>query len=134
MKNLYNNIKNWNIQGGKGTLLKIYRILAIIDSIIFIILSIILFFIGLFLYRSVGLAIVFLLSSILLSVIFLISAALFHGEEELFNILKKIEKEKNKNTINNKDNDALDAKIQLLNKKIDEYSSTDINKESEEKE
>ena len=84
--------------------------------------------------RSVGLAIVFLLSSILLSVIFLISAALFHGEEELFNILKKIEKEKNKNTINNKDNDALDAKIQLLNKKIDEYSSTDINKESEEKE
>ena len=70
----------------------------------------------------------------MLSVIFLISAALFNGEEELFNILKKIEKEKNKNTINNKDNDALDAKIQLLNKKIDEYSSTDINKESEEKE
>ena len=134
MKKLYDNIKNWYVQGGKGTLLKIYRILAIIDSIIFIILSIILFFIGLFLYRSVGLAIVFLLLSILLSVIFLISAALFHGEEELFNILKKIEKEKNKNTINNKDNDALDAKIQLLNKKIDEYSSTDINKESESKE
>lgn len=54
---------------------------------------------------------------------------MYHGEEDLFYKLKTLEKEKNTNALKNKDNNTLDAKIQLLWDKVNSIESTVNNKD-----
>ena len=63
------------------------------------------------------------------SLLLLIAAAMYHGEEDLFYEFKILEREKNTNALKNKDNNTLDAKIQLLWDKVNSIESTVNNKD-----